>query len=71
MPNLYDDFEKRHSYNWFSSCWIEVEAKPKEVVVNRKDLTTLQAELQQIEDNIETITQKQLRLANLAKLYEN
>lgn len=70
MSNLYDDFEKRHINSWFSFSWIEVETKSQEVKVTRKDLTTLQAELEQIEENIETVKQKQLRLANLAKLYE-
>lgn len=70
MSNLYEDFEKRHINSWFSFGWIEVEAKPQEIKATRKDLITLQAELEQIEENIEGIKQKQLRLANLAKLYE-
>lgn len=71
MSNLYNDFEKRFTNEWFSSGWSEAEFKPKAVVETRKDLTTLQTELEQIEEHIEVITQKQLRLANLAKLYEN
>lgn len=70
MSNLFDDFEKRHTDSWFSSGWVEVEAKKPEAHVFKKDLATLQAELEQIEENINTISQKQLRLANLAKLYE-
>lgn len=71
MSNLYDDFEKRFTNKWFSAGWSEVEAKPQETKILRKDLAMLQAELEQIQENIETITQKQLILANLAKLYEN
>lgn len=70
MSNLYEDFEKRHINSWFLSGWIEGETKSQEVKFTRKDLTTLQAELEQIEENIEAVKQKQLRLANLAKLYE-
>jgi len=40
------------------------------VQVAHKDLYTLQDELQKIQENIETIAQKQLRLANLAQMYE-
>lgn len=70
MSNLYDDFEKRFTNKWFSADWSEVEAKSHEVKISRKDLTTLQTELEQIRENIEVIVQKQLILANLAKLYE-
>lgn len=70
MSNLYDDFEKRFNNAFFSTSWVEVEAKPQEVHVSRKDLPTLQSELNQIQEHIETVAQKQLRLANLAKLYE-
>ena len=71
MSNLYDDFEKRHTDSWFSLGWVDVEAKKPAVQVLRKDLTTLQAELDEIQEHIETVAQKQLRLANLAKLYGN
>lgn len=71
MSNFYNEFEKRFTNEWFSSSWSEMEVKPKEVNVKRKDLTMLQAELEQIEENIEIIAQKQLRLSNLAKLYES
>lgn len=71
MSNLYDDFEKRHIDSWFSAGWVEVEAKKPEAQAFKKDLSTLQAELEQIEENIKTISQKQLRLANLAKLYQD
>lgn len=70
MSNLYDDFEKRFTNEWFSAGWSEIGAKPQKEKTSRKDLMTLQAELEQIQENIETIKQKQLRLANLAKLYE-
>lgn len=71
MSGLYDDFEKRHTDSWFPAGWVEVEVKKPEVQqVLRKDLATLQSELEQIEESIKTISQKQLRLSNLAKLYE-
>lgn len=71
MSNLYDDFEKRHAFNWFSANWADAEVKKPSNQVFRKDLTTLQAELDEIQEHIESVSQKQLRLANLAKLYEN
>lgn len=71
MSELYDDFEKRFTNKWFSSNWAEIEIKPKEEKIFRKDLAALQAELEQIQEHIENIKQKQLRLANLAKFYEN
>lgn len=71
MSNLYNDFEKRFTGNSFSANWVEVEVKPQENQSVRKDLNTLQDELQKIQENIETIAQKQLRLANLAKMYGN
>jgi len=70
MSNLYSDFEKRFTGNSFSASWIEVDVKTQEVQVAHKDLNTLQDELQKIQENIETIAQKQLRLANLAQMYE-
>lgn len=70
MSNLYNDFEKRFDNAWFSAGWVEVEAKPKETNFARKDLGTLQAELEQIQEHIDTVAQKQLRLSNLAKLYD-
>lgn len=69
MANLYDDFEKRHKYNWFSSNWADAEVKKPTEQVFRKDLATLQSELDGIQQHIEDVTQKQLRLANLAKMY--
>ncbi len=69
MSSLYDDFEKRFTDKWFSAGWIEIEAKPKETEVAHKDLTILQAELTELNERIENISQKQLRLSNLAKLY--
>lgn len=72
MSNLYNDFEKRFTGNSFSAGWVEIEVKqPEKEVVTRKDLNILQDELQKIQENIENIAQKQMRLANLAKLYEN
>lgn len=69
MTNLYDDFEKRHKFNWFSGNWSEPEVQKPTAQVFRKDLATLQAELNEIQQHIEDVSQKQLRLANLAKLY--
>ena len=71
MPDLYNDFEKRFTNAWFSAGWGEIEVKPAVKQVSRKDVATLQAELAEIKENIESIAQKQLRLANLSKLYEN
>lgn len=71
MSNLYDDFEKRFTDKWFSSGWAEVETKQETSQLVRKDLATLKSELDEIQEHIENIAQKQLRLANLAKLYEN
>lgn len=71
MSDLYNDFEKRFTNAWFSAGWGEIEVKPSAPQVSRKDLLTLQEELNAIQENIESIAQKQLRLSNLAKLYEN
>lgn len=71
MSNLYNDFEKRFTGNSFSANWVEVEVKPQETPPVRKDMSTLQDELQKIQENIENIAQKQLRLANLAKMYKS
>jgi len=64
-----EKFEKRFTNAWFSCGWAEVEVKPKAVQVSHKDITTLQAELEMLNDQMENIVQKQLRLANLAKFY--
>jgi hypothetical protein len=69
MSNLYDDFEKRHTGSWFAAGWVDVEVKKTGVNVFKKDLTTLQAELDAIQEHIDEVSQKQLRLANLAQLY--
>jgi hypothetical protein len=70
MANLYDDFEKRHAFNWFSANWADAEVKKPTAQVFRKNLTTLQSELEEIQEHIEMVSQKQLRLSNLAKLYD-
>lgn len=70
MAGFYNEFEKRFTNNWFSANWSEVEVKSSANQSSKKDLQTLQEELKQIEENIETISQKQLRLSNLAKLYQ-
>lgn len=72
MTSLYDDFEKRFTNAWFSASWNdEVEVKPKQQVAVRKDAKILEAELNAIKEEIESIELKQLRLANLAKLYNS
>jgi len=71
MSSLYDEFEKRFTNSHFSAGWIELEVKPQSKEVFHKDLDTLQAELIAIEEKIEDISQKQLRLSNLAKMYNN
>ncbi len=70
MSDLYEDFEKRYTNAWFSVGWAEAEKKPVVKSVSHKDLYTLEGELEQLKENIELITQKQLRLSNLAKLYQ-
>lgn len=70
MSDSYKEFENRFSTNWFSASWVEVEQKPKERKVLKKDLATLEVELEKINQEIDTISQKQLRLSNLAKFYE-
>ena len=64
-----NEFEKRFTKAWFSAGWAEVEVKPKDVEVSHKDVATLQAELEMLNNQMENITQKQLRLANLATFY--
>lgn len=75
MSSLYDNFEKRFTNAFFSANWSEFEVKPSKQQVatkaSHKDALTLQEELNEIQEHIENISQKQLRLANLAKLYEN
>jgi len=72
MSNMYDDFEKRYADKWFSAGWVEVEVKPQQAMqAVRKDIKTLEAELEEINEAIESIAQKQLRLSNLAKLYDS
>lgn len=72
MSSLYDDFEKRFTNAWFSAGWNdEVKVKPKQQVAVRKDAKTLETELNTIKEAIENIELKQLRLANLAKLYNS
>lgn len=70
MTNLYNDFEKRFDTQWFSAGWVEVEVKPAKAL-SRKDLTTLETELNELKEEMENISLKQLRLANLAKMYTN
>ena len=80
MSDFCDDFEKRFTSSWFSSSWVEVvpakENEPvsalesiQEVASCRKNLEDLQAELSALKSDVENISFKQLRLANLAKFY--
>lgn len=70
MTDLYKDFEKRFTNAWFSAGWAEVENRPQEKEATRKDLATLEAELAELEENMDNIIQKQLRLSNLASFYQ-
>jgi len=71
MANLYEDFENRFTNKRFASDWSEVDVKQENKEDFHKDLATLQAELQYLEDKMEGISLTQLRLSNLAKLYDN
>lgn len=71
MSELFNDFEKRHTQSWFASGWVEVDVKPQVARPARKNLAELESELQKLSDDIENITQRQLRLSNLAKLYDS
>lgn len=71
MSGLYEEFEKRFTGGTFSAGWVEVEVKAPKNDIARKDLATLEAELQNINNVMEEISLKQLRLSNLAKLYDN
>jgi len=65
-----DNFEKRFTNAWFSSGWAEIEPKKAtEAKDLHKDLVVLESELEEINQKLENISQKQLRLENLAKLY--
>lgn len=65
MSNLYDDFEKRFTDKWFSSGWAEVETKQQTSQRVRKDLATLQAELDEIQECIENVAQKTIEISQL------
>ena len=69
MSNMYDDFEKRFNGKTFSAGWVEVNTAVVNKQIMHKDAETLQAELDMINETLEDISQKKLRLANLAKLY--
>lgn len=73
MAGLYEEFEQRFADKVFSAGWVEVQMptqEQKQEVVVRKDLSVLEAELAQINEAMENISFNQLRLSNLAKLYE-
>jgi len=69
MSDLYNDFEKRFTGAWFSTGWVEVEKKDVEDTNNRKNVVKLQSELAEIEERLEDINLKKLRLSNLATMY--
>lgn len=69
MTNLYDDFEKRFTNEFFSSGWSEIEVKPQKAQNFHKDLAVLETELSELNEKMDIIAQKQLMLSNLAKLY--
>ena len=71
MSDLYNDFENRFKDAWFSFGWIEVETPTQKPQTFHKDLGTLQAELEELKNNMENIMEKQLRLGNLAKFYQS
>lgn len=66
-----NEFERRHTDSWFAAGWVEVEVKPQKAQIAKKDLAVLETELQKLNDEIENISMKQLRLSNLAKLYNS
>lgn len=77
MSNLYNEFENKFQFSYFSAEWndVEIETTPEmhkqiDELFEKKDLQTLEHELDAIKENIENISQKQLRLANLAKFYQ-
>ena len=87
MSNLYNEFEEKFKFSWFSAGWVEADEPKKaaieseieshiesrgesQVVAHKKDLDTLEMELELIKDDIEGIAQKQLQLKNLAKFYK-
>lgn len=74
MSNLYDEFENKYKFSWFSAGWVDVEVKPQVAqaasISMKKDLQTLEGELEAINQTLENISEKQLRLANLAKFYQ-
>ncbi|HNW26509.1 MAG TPA: hypothetical protein PKI94_06955 [Candidatus Gastranaerophilaceae bacterium] len=74
MPNMYDDFEKRFENAPFFAGWVEFEVKPAKaapiVKAEHKDIDALSAELKLIEEQLEEISLKELRLANLAQFYQ-
>lgn len=60
----------------FSPNWVEVNEKKEDIETKqteqqRKDLATLLAELEDIKNNINSIEEKQWRLSNLMKFYNN
>lgn len=73
MSDLYDDFEKRFKNAWFSVGWQETsdnQMKGEVQQQSRRTLASLQAELNDLQDDMEKICAKQLMLENLSKLYK-
>lgn len=71
MSKYYDDFEKRFTNAWFSTSWSEIEMKKQEFEPQHKDLPSLEGELEELRSEMDSIIQKQFRLANLAKVIQN
>lgn len=62
--------------DFFNGCfparWVEVDsvAENKEQVIQRKDVATLLAELEEIKNAFERLEEKKIRLTNLMKFYQ-
>ena len=70
---LYEEFEKRYTNKVFSPSWVEITPENKEEVKAisiKKDLATLEYELEALKESIEGVELKKLRLSNLAKMYQ-
>lgn len=57
--------------NCFPLCWLEDEEQAEtKLPIERKDLTTLLAELEEIKNKIDEISAKEWHLAKLMKLHK-
>lgn len=76
MSNMYDDFEKRYTDKWFSAGWVEVNSlvENKQILhrnIEHKNIETLEDELEMINQTLDDVSMKQIRLANLARFYNS